>query len=205
METLPPETFEPLLTEVGRSLQNFSGIEWALDYFFGAILSSDTLFESNIIMASIVSFEARVKVCRNLVLMRPLRDDHLNLIWTKLAERMLKQLKQRNELAHFRTISLTIGKGKTFAALVPYYSSGKFFLDGQKDQRPGTHLTLAQIKERGKAFSETAGAMDWLTSQIERKPFRRFAAPANDLVRHLQSLAAQNLEEPPSPPQPSEA
>ena len=188
-DEIPESEFEPLLTEVGRALHNFTQIELAVARLYGA-LSRDNGVQTEVVMASIVSFRTRLQVCQSVLLLYPLSPE-LRAIWGKLSKRLAEELSKRNELAHFSLSTIKVGEAPPYPAVVPYFSHGTFLLTGMREKKH-FNLKLEQIKERGETFKQVAEAVWWFQGQIEPKDglLRQFQPPMNDLIRELQSRAA---------------
>jgi hypothetical protein len=166
-----------LLAEVGRAITNFSQIESALADVFCALAGLDK-FRSEVIMASIVSFEARIQVCNNLVSLHPL-EGGLAPIWPKLFKKLSKALAKRNQLAHSTPVFVNDG-----VALAPYLSAGNLWLG-----RPSANLTVEEIVQRGNSFIELMAALHWLANTIDHQRNHRtdFRLPIPSLIQEIQN------------------
>ena len=174
-----------ILAEVGKALASFTGIESAIARLFKEFSGSDDFIKSDIIMASIVSFDARLSVCVNLE-----KDDPLphpfHEIWSRLASRSQKLLKKRNALAHFQIAVMPNGN----YAISPYYSMGRNWID----KGPLRTLSLEQVIDRRAEFAQHRDALHWLLSKVQESKGRLPASPvsANELIRWLQDELSQN-------------
>lgn len=202
MEPPPKSVEDEILTEVGRALNNFSKVEQALEGVFCALADIPHIV-GPVIMASIVSLEARLKVCDNTTKVGPLPPE-LDGIWKQLSALVFKQHKKRHDLAHFRTITRTVGTGKPIFGIEPYGSFGRMV----SQETPGKFLTIDQVKERGEAFMDTAVALAWFDAQVSdfrghHWPPVESRPPEPRLVQVLREKAAQSQKAQSEQPEPS--
>lgn len=190
-----------LAVGVGYALSSWTGLENNLTLLFQTIAQMKDERRALVVMASIVSFDARHKVICEL--MESWDWDKLHLgMWHHLANRIQRQQRRRNELAHFQLISFG---GQTpedcHMALVPYYTQAKAMTGIKK------RLLAQDIWERNERFRELAATVSWFTRSAKKTPWQRVTDPEPDtgLIAQLRKQVAQNLDEDEVPPQSSDA
>jgi hypothetical protein len=180
-----------LAVAVGYALSSWTGLENNLTLLFQTIAQMKEEQKALVVMASIVSFDARHKVVCEL--MDAWDWDGLDLkMWHTLANRIQRQQKRRNELAHFQLVSFGGAKPEDcHMALVPYFTQAKAYSGITK------RLFAADIWERNERFRELAASVSWFTRSAKLSPRQRQASPEPDtgLIPELRKLASQNLEE----------
>jgi len=180
-----------LAVAVGYALSSRTGLENNLTLLFQTIAQMKEERKALVVMASIVSFDARHRVICEL--MDLWNWDPIDLkMWHTLATRIQRQQKRRNELAHFQLISFGGMKPEDcHMALVPYYPQAKA-LTGIKKR-----LLVPDIWERNERFRELAATVSWFTRSAKLSPSQRAKSPEPDtgLIPELRKLASQNLEE----------
>ena len=190
-----------LMLAVATALDAWSRIEFTLEGIF--VLASGMDGERGcIVMASIVALEARLQVCNNLIRTGPL-PDNLKLFYSRFYNKTRKEMKKRNELAHF-TIITSGGLIPKEAKLLPYFSLGRIALQVTDDVVNLTELNTANIKERAERFADIGAALRWLHGQmlVEQGKSQENRAPVNDLVQHFLRPDDQNPKENEPQPQP---
>ena len=175
-----------LMASVGEAINAWSSIEWALDGLFGSISGTDST-RSSIIMASIISLEARLQVIDNLIGKISIRDE-LRTYWSRCFNRIKKQARKRNELAHFTVVSRFFeGKGKS-PVLLPYFSVGRLSIAPAKNGTPVIReLGHKDIQHRASVFYGLAAAVRWLSVEMRVEQGKRAVnhLPITDLVQLL--------------------
>lgn len=181
-----PDSTQDLMASVGEAINAWSGVEWALDGLFGSISGTDGL-RSSIIMASIIALEARLQVIDNLLAQFKIRDE-LRTFWNRSYNRIKKQARKRNELAHFTVVNRFEQGDPTGPVLLPYFSVGKLGMAPVKSGVPQMkELRISDIQYRATVFNELAAALRWFNCELGVELGKREAnqLPATDLVQQL--------------------
>jgi len=192
---------EPLLLEIARSLEEFSRIEWDIATLFCQLTGIQEQL-GHITIASVVSFEARLAICTNLI--ADCGPVDLKTAWPALCNDLIKALKKRNQLAHFNIVRRSTPDRRIVA--VPYFSLGRVSITGTA-KKGMTELTLADVKKRRLHFRELRQCLTWASIQLiplEEPPAESRALVPN-LVRIALEKASQKHGEHQPPRQSSEA
>jgi hypothetical protein len=142
---------EPFYAAVGEALQAWSSVEHELERLFVTLLKTNTKL-GRIVMASIISFRARVLVCNNLVIaLAP--SETIRERWINIYNRLLRKYEKRSELAHFAVTSISDADGENERhRLIPYFTFGNLDILSARKQRWPDGLTVEQIQERTDGF-----------------------------------------------------
>jgi hypothetical protein len=184
---------------VGKALASWSGVEIQLANLFCEVSGIPDHRRGQIIMASIINFDARIQVCHEMMRLFGWEARDLK-VWDKLFARIQKLQKRRNDVAHFAIIMGNVGGKQVDVCLAPYFSLGNEF------RGKVTQLSAAQILERAASFRELDQAVRWYAhlAFTRRKPGLVTPAPTPDLVLRLQELVEQTPEGSAPQPQSSE-
>ena len=177
--------YNELTDLVGQSLQAWSTVETRLGIMFHIVtdVPSDM---AHAIMATIVSFKARIQVCNAAFRFVDMSDIH-RAFWNSLYNRLSKQYDRRNELAHFSIIQDGQKNGRLLWWVVPYFSIGS--LPDCMDKR----LSAADIRLRIALFNKLANEIMWLDYEmiVRRGRLAANPLPIPDRVQELSAQAAQ--------------
>ena len=192
-----PYTTDDIMLAVANALDAWSRIEFALEGIFIAVSGMDH-DRGSVVMASIVALEARLAVCNNLI-ERSAFSGSSKLFWGRFYNKVRKEMKKRNELAHF-TIIRPGSLGPSEAKLLPYFTMGRVAMANGGNL---IELNTADITARGERFAGLAAALRWFFGQLNDELGKPLAsrAPATDLVRHfLRPVDPTPIENAPQPP-----
>ena len=175
-----------LAQAAGYALSTWTIIETNLTKLFQIISELPDGNKAHLIMEAIISFDARLKVVSNIMDVFPWADEERE-IWGLLVNRIQKQQKRRNQLAHFMIINVSDG-AVTNARLSPFYSQGAAF------RNELTLLAVTDIEERSRRFRDLANAVNWFGAaamQLKNKP-EAALRPDNDPIRDIRNSIAQS-------------
>ena len=176
-DTEPPQ-ITPFYTEVGRAIAAWSEVEAQLAWLFVALSSIKDRNLAFTIFDAVISFEARIKICSELLEYLALKDEN-KVIGLKILRYTLKQYKKRHELAHF---AVTDSYGQI--SISPFFSETKF-----RKTQTVIGLTQRDIRQRGDRFVDLAHSIEWLRRRIRPRiqPGRAPKLPIPGLIARLQS------------------
>jgi len=141
---------------IGNALDAWSRVEHSLESLFVALTSAD-VWDAHLIMASIVSFDARLKIC-NTLMGRHRKNFKTVERWDALYNKLDRKYRKRSELAHGSVVQLN---DKT--VWIPYYSTGQsmreMVLKPPEEVGLPPHLSTKEIEERALGFRKLAGAL----------------------------------------------
>ena len=169
---------------VGLALSTWTIIETRLTQLFLIISTVQDNNKGYLMIDAIVSFDARLKIVTQLIGASGWPQLETKM-WALLVEKIQKQQKRRNELAHFMIVNQSRG-GPTEVVLIPFYSFGKAM---RGETRP---LRLRDLKEREMRFRELALAVAWFTDFTDTLTTQPpTTAPLEaDLIRDIREKAA---------------
>jgi len=165
-----------LILGIGECIVAWSNLEHKLADLFSFLVESEGP-PLDYIWYSIISFEARMK-CLNAACKKGIRDEDLIYLWSKLATKITRNVRKRNQLAHSTLVGDDKRPGKSF--LAPYYTGDQF-----NDKQ--TMLTVEAVLEIRDSFLELDRAIGWFTYQRYPHKYTPEEIPqAPDLINHLQ-------------------
>lgn len=175
------DTVDELAIAIGHALSAWTSVEMALADLFEQVSGLPTV-KAHILMASIVSFDARMAVCN--ALMND-SDDFRDVLplWHKVGERILKGYKSRHQIAHFSFLGNEQG-----VSISPYFSIGNAFLGKTKN------LGVAEISHKRERFDELKTAVYWFVMRHKTRNMQTKIELKSDLIRRLQNSDDQSLE-----------
>jgi hypothetical protein len=140
--------YRATLAAIGEALGEFSKVEIGVQMIFTELAWMQSDHDAYLIMASIPSFDLRVRLTSNFIRERKLAAP-LQQRWDGLAKRAQKLNLKRAELAHFAVVieADMIGDPITGISIQPYFS-----LSSRDRGRP--RLKRAQIEDRKERFTE---------------------------------------------------
>lgn len=137
--------------------------------------------------AAIISFDARLKVCHEIMGTYNLSPTD-RLVWNGIFAAAQKLMKARNECAHFGLAS-----GSSGASIVPYFSWATLG-DGKPSIK---QVSVDEIGLREAKFNDLSHSFLWVQGLVEflNEGTPRDPLPNPDLVLRLQAKAALTLAE----------
>lgn len=174
------EDATPIKVRMADCVIAWAQVEIAMSTLFSVILETDDKL-SYIIWDSIRSFESKLEALTNNVSYR-IKDETIKRVWPKLAGKISKYAKKRNEIAHS---CLTYCDGKYY--LTPYFSIGRI----QENQ--AVFFTIDDLDKRILMFYELEEALSWvlLLAMREKKGSEEPLPPMPCLINRFQNLSAQ--------------
>lgn len=157
---------------VGEALDGWSHVEHALEDLFVVMTTADA-WDAHLIMVSVVSFDARLKICNTLMG----RYHRLDIFkrWGALYNKLDRKYRKRSELAHASVVQLN-----DKIRLVPFYSLGQSFRayvgKDPDDVKHPKGLTPKEILERAKSFRALADSLGKFTTGLREERARRLAS-----------------------------
>lgn len=182
-----PQT-DRLALAVGYALAAWASVENMLSFLFDELTDANHI-DSQIMMASIVTFDARVAICTNLINRHFEDDEVLRMIWTKLSEKLLSSYRSRHQIAHFSFVASSCNKLRV-VRLVPFFSFGNIHLGKNQDG-----LGISEIEDKENRFLELGSSVLWFKETIlcRRVPSLRSPPQDTSQVSLIRSLVVQKL------------
>lgn len=181
----PIQQEEEIQQAIGECMLAWSEIEIQLCQIFGHLIEEETAYT---VWDSVISFEAKLNSLSSVLYLK-LKNEELLRIWPKLARRISKKAKKRNEIAH-AALAENNQDQWTKMVLVPYLS----FIKLEKQN----YLTAKEIRERTASFHELMNCLNWFLfaafpSETPSGQVRLQQVP--DLILRFRNSDDQNPEE----------
>ena len=126
-----------------------------MERLFVGLTSADR-WDAHLILVSVVSFDARLKICNTLMGRR--RKLKTARQWVALYNKLSRKYPKRSELAHGTAVQIN-----DKVRLVPYFTLGqtmkRYVGKDAKDVEPIRGLSPREIRERAKSFRTLAVAL----------------------------------------------
>jgi hypothetical protein len=178
-ESSPQSEYDAIHQAIGDGLDAWSVVERALESLFSTLTSADS-WDAHLIMVSIVSFDARLKICNTL--MGRHRKNKVAKRWPTLFNKLSRKYPKRSELAHGSVVNYNHR-----IVWIPYFSEGlmlrRYVVVEDPDNAEPVHvLSAEEIVERAASFRKLASSVSEFSREFreEREKLQASRAQADD-------------------------
>jgi hypothetical protein len=167
------------MAAVGSCLNAWAWVENGMGLLFYNVSGIDHMARAGAIFDSVVAFEGRIAMLDAAIDHEPLLSDEEKLIWACLSRRLRKLYKRRHAVAHFSIVD------ESYQAISPFFTWNK------QAKKTAKTLTIGQISERSRQFSEASAAVSWFGGHMQS---RKLQIPVHPQLIEAPPLILRILE-----------